>query len=119
MKHLLLVDDDADMSKIVARWLERAGYAVTAVTSGEAALTEVKAVAFDLILLDVGMPGMDGPATLKELRKIEAVKSVPVLFRTGKEEPLEQEMLDALKPCGVISKAEGKPQLLTKIAEYL
>ncbi|WP_029319142.1 response regulator [Butyrivibrio sp. AE3004] len=119
MKHILLVDDDEDMLKIVSRWLERGGYEVSAVTSGRAALNSISEKAPDIILLDYGMPDMDGPATLNAIRENDSSKNIPVLFRTGKDDTSSQEIMENCRPAGVISKAEGKPKLLAAIAEIL
>ncbi|SEL37197.1 Response regulator receiver domain-containing protein [Butyrivibrio sp. ob235] len=117
MKYILLVDDDEDMIKIVARWLEKAGYEVSSAASGKAAVAAVSERTPDLVLLDYSMPDMDGPATLAAIREAVPDKNIPVLFRTGKDDLSSQEIMEKCNPAGVISKAEGKPALLAAIAE--
>ncbi|WP_049945225.1 response regulator [Butyrivibrio sp. AC2005] len=119
MSYILLVDDDDDMLMLVSRWLQKAAYEVTAVNSGAAAITEISRKIPDLILLDYGMPEMDGPATLKAIREMESGKTIPVLFRTGKDDLSAWENMEMLKPFDVISKAEGKALLLSKIETIL
>ena len=117
MSRILLVDDDEDMLAMVERWLIKGGYAVTKVTSGEAALHEMTAAKPDLVLLDYAMPGMDGPAVLKEIRANDAFAGVPVLYRTG----MEDTSFDAggVTPDGVVPKSEGKPALMKAIEKAL
>jgi signal transduction histidine kinase len=65
---VLIVDDDPDLRILAGRRLERAGFAVDAVGSGEAALTRLAEQPADLVLLDYRLPGRDGLATLRLLR---------------------------------------------------
>ena len=119
MSHILLIDDDGDMSKLAARWLTKAGYEVSTVLSGAEALSFLEGTKPDLILLDYAMPEMDGPATFKEIRGNENTKDIPILFRTGKDDGSIADILDELHPEGAVSKAEGKGSLLKAIAEIL
>src|SRR6476620_5828251 len=65
---ILIVDDEAGVRASLAGVLRDEGYTVEAVDSGEAALARVASRAYDLILLDVWLPGLDGLATLEQLR---------------------------------------------------
>jgi CheY-like chemotaxis protein len=64
--HLLLVDDEPGMLETLDDILTSAGYAVTAVNNGEAALEELRAGGYDLVLMDVRMPGRDGVSVVVE-----------------------------------------------------
>jgi two-component system, OmpR family, response regulator MprA len=80
---VLIVDDDAGVRRMLARTLEAEGYAVTAAADGGAALVEIERAAPDLILLDVGMPGLDGLGVTRRLRgKGDAL---PVLLLTARD----------------------------------
>ena len=69
---ILVVDDDADIRRIAALALERiGGFQVTLAGDGPEALAQAARELPDLVLLDVSMPGMDGPATLAALRALE------------------------------------------------
>lgn len=68
--------------------------------SGEEALSEIEAFSPDLLLLDVMMPGLDGPETLQEIRKLDAYKTTPAIFMTAKILPKE---VDALLSQGAIA----------------
>lgn len=78
---ILVVDDDPDIAELVAAGLSRAGYRVTHACCGEEALEKVGAAEFDLVLLDIMMPGMGGLAALREIRK--AAPSAEVVMLTA------------------------------------
>ena len=79
--HVLLVDDDVELTGMLCDYLERDGFSVSAVHDGAAALAAVRSGAFDIMLLDVMMPGMSGIDTLRCLR---AETSLPVLMLTAR-----------------------------------
>ena len=65
---VLLVDDEKDFLETLSNRLEMRGLKVSAVTSGEQAVTEAKAQEFDAIVVDLSMPGIDGLETLKRIK---------------------------------------------------
>jgi len=79
--HVLVVDDDADMLRLLTIRLSAAGYRVTAVTSAEAALTQLHIERPQLVLSDVQLPGRDGLALFDDIRA--AHPSVPVILLTA------------------------------------
>jgi len=80
---ILIVEDDVVLARGLARILEAEGYAVDAVKSGEQALLAVTQERFDLVILDVGLPGMDGFEALRRLRA--AAERMPVLLLTARD----------------------------------
>ena len=72
MPSILIVDDDADLSAIVARYLESEGFAVARAASAEEAYDVLATRAFDLVLLDINLPGDDGFAACEALRRARA-----------------------------------------------
>jgi CheY-like chemotaxis protein len=106
MPRLLLVDDAQDIRTITRLSLERVGqWTVVCVDSGQAALLAAREGGpFDAVLLDVMMPGMDGPATLDRLRADGLPSSVPIVFLTAKTQAPERNRLLALGVAGVIAK---------------
>jgi DNA-binding response OmpR family regulator len=78
--HILIVDDVEENRAVLARRLEREGYAVESAASGEDALERVAAGAFDLVLLDVLMPGLDGFAVLERIKGEAATRNLPVIM---------------------------------------
>ena len=82
--NVLLVEDDASLSDGIARTLVGAGHAVDARTSGAEALEATRQERFDLVLLDIGLPGIDGYEVLRRLRAAE--DSTPVLVLSARDQ---------------------------------
>lgn len=79
LQRILYVEDEADLRTVAEMALEVVGgFSVLACSSGDEAIAAAPAAAADLILLDVAMPGIDGPATLRSLRGIPATSATPV-----------------------------------------
>ena len=83
---VLVVDDQAEIREMTAMILEGAGYAVLAAASGPEALHELRRQRFDLVLLDINMPGMDGWETLRLIRADEETEDLPVAMFSVKSE---------------------------------
>jgi CheY-like chemotaxis protein len=83
---LLVVDDNAANRDMLGRRLTRLGYAVTAAVDGYDALDHVSRAPFDLILLDVVMPGLDGYEVLRRLKADAALRHVPVIVLSASDE---------------------------------
>jgi DNA-binding response OmpR family regulator len=84
---ILLVDDDALMRRSLAFHLEQAGYQVHTAANAEDAIAFVHNSPPDLVMLDIGLPGMDG---LDALRQIKAQDNLPVIFLTGRRRELDE-----------------------------
>ena len=80
---LLLVDDSPDSRDVLGALLGALGHEVATANGGEEALAKVAAEAFDLIILDIMMPGMDGYEVLSRLKQNPATRHVPVLVLSG------------------------------------
>jgi CheY-like chemotaxis protein len=90
LKRILYVEDEPDIQTVARLALEMVGgFTLEVCASGPAALACAEAFAPQLLLLDVMMPGMDGPTTLQELRKLPALAQVPAVFMTAKVQPGE------------------------------
>ena len=85
-KHILVVDDDALLRRSLSLQLEQAGYQASTAASAEDALALVRRDQPDLILLDVGLPGMDG---LEALKHFQQAGDVPVIFVTARRRELD------------------------------
>ncbi len=99
LKKILCVEDDPDILTVVTTALVTSGLSVLACNSGQEALEKVVTFGPDLILLDVLMPGMNGPATLKALHEFPEIKNIPVIFMTALAQPRE---ISHLKKMGVL-----------------
>lgn len=105
LKKILLVEDEADIRMVAKLALESVGgFSVDACASGREALAHAEAAAPDLIMLDVMMPGMDGPATLAALRAVPAFSATPMLFMTAKVQPQEVAHFRSLGAIAVVAK---------------
>jgi two-component system OmpR family response regulator len=102
---ILCVEDEPDIRAIAHLALEAiGGFTVDVCGSGEEAIRKVVSFRPDLILLDVMMPGMDGPSTLKALRGTEVCENTPVVFMTAKVQPAEIAHLMSLGAIAVVAK---------------
>jgi putative two-component system response regulator len=82
--NVLIVDDVVDNIQIAMNILREENYNLTFALSGEEALTLVDTTQFDIILLDIMMPNMDGYSVCQEIKKDESLKDIPVIFLTAK-----------------------------------
>ncbi|MFN0151577.1 MAG: PP2C family protein-serine/threonine phosphatase [bacterium] len=82
---LLIVDDNAENRVVLGRRLARRGHTITEADGGAAALALVAQQRFDLVLLDVNMPGMDGFEVLRALRRTHAAADLPVIMATARD----------------------------------
>ena len=102
---ILYVDDEDDIREIAQMSLElEPEFEVRSCYSGAAALTDAAAWHPDLILLDVMMPDMDGPETLKRLAASPLTASIPVAFITARTQTHQVERYLAMGAIGVIAK---------------
>lgn len=105
LERLLYVEDEPDIQAIARLALEAVGgYVVEICSSGDEALRRAPAFRPDLILLDVMMPGMDGPTTLQALRALPELAGAPAVFMTAKVQPAEIAHFKALGALDVIAK---------------
>ena len=118
LKKILYVEDEPDIQMIARVALENVGgFELLVCSSGAEAVEKAEAFQADLFLLDVMMPGMDGPSTLKELRKIDSLSETPVMFMTAKVQPQEVEFLKSLNVVDVIAKPFDPMGLATNIRD--
>lgn len=87
MAHIIVVDDDALVRRSLTFSLQQAGYRVSAAESAEDALALVQRDPADLILLDIGLPGMDG---LEAVRRFRQLFGAPVIFVTARRRELDE-----------------------------
>lgn len=105
LQRILYVEDEPDIQAVAKLALEMVGgFTVKVCSSGEEALREAVAFSPDMILLDVMMPGMDGPSTLKALRALPSLAELPVAFMTAKVQPAEVAHYKTLGARDVIAK---------------
>lgn len=105
LQNILFVEDDDDIRTVTVLALEMLGdFNVEACASGMEAVERASQFRPDLLLLDVMMPGLDGPATLARLREQPELRNVPAVFFTAKARPDEVERLRSLGAQDVLAK---------------
>ncbi len=118
LKRILHVEDDPSIQAITKLALEAiGGFEVLSCGSGNEALELVQGFAPDFILLDVMMPGMDGPQTLKQLTELIDLSRIPVAFMTAKVQVQEVELYRQLGASDVIFKPFDPMQLATQVRQ--
>ncbi len=116
LKRLLFVEDEPDIQVVACLALEAIGkFQVEICSSGREALEKASGFGPDLILLDVMMPGMDGPTTLGALREQPQTATTPVIFMTAKVQPYEVAEYKRLGALDVIAKPFDPMQLSANI----
>lgn len=119
LQRVLYVEDEPDIQAVARLALEVVGgLTVRTCSSGEQALNEAPGFAPELVLLDVMMPGMDGPGTLKALRALPELAAVPVVFMTAKVQPQEVAHYTALGALGVIAKPFDPMTLAEQVQRF-
>jgi DNA-binding response OmpR family regulator len=84
----LVVEDDPDIGQLLTHYLQKAGFEPTVLTTGRDVLARARREAFDVILLDLMLPGLDGLQVCRALRSDPATAQVPIIMLTAKgEEP--------------------------------
>jgi CheY-like chemotaxis protein len=113
---ILCVDDEPDIRQIVQVALSLTeGLTVHTGESGERALELARELLPDLLLLDVMMPGLDGPSTLQRLRTDPAIAHIPVIFMTAKAMAREVALYRKMGAVGVIAKPFDPMQLSKQV----
>lgn len=116
-KRILIIDDDDDIREVAALALETAGdFDVITAAGGEAGVISARQTLPDLILLDVMMPEIDGPATFARLQKWEATRAIPVVFLTARVQAAGRRKLSDLGAHGFIAKPFDPMRLAGDVA---
>ena len=90
LEKILLVEDEPDIREVAALALEEVGgLGLETCSSGQEAMEIVSTYNPDLLLIDVMMPGMDGPTVFQQIKKIPGMESIPAIFMTAKVQPQE------------------------------
>jgi len=119
-RRILIIDDEDDIREGAALSLETvAGWEVETASSGALGLARAIEYQPDAVLLDVMMPGMDGPTTFRELRKNPATSHIPVLLLTAKVQSSDQRRFADLGVEAILFKPFDPLTLGTQIADVL
>ncbi len=85
-EHLLVVEDEEDIQELIRYNLSKEGFKITGVLTGEDALKKVAKESFELVVLDLMLPGMDGLDVCRALKKNEKTQHIPIVILTAKGE---------------------------------
>jgi CheY-like chemotaxis protein len=119
-RKILIIDDEDDIREVAALSLESvAGWDIVTANSGAQGIARAAEHHPDAILLDVMMPGMDGPTTFRELRKNPSTASIPVLLLTAKVQATDQKRFADLGVSAVLTKPFDPMTLSKQIAGVL
>ena len=116
MKTILVVDDEPKIVKLVRDYLERAGFAVRVATDGKIALSLARTEKPDLMILDLGLPQLDGLDVTRELRK---VSNMPVIMLTARSEESDKLIGLELGADDYITKPFSPKELVARVRVVL
>jgi DNA-binding response OmpR family regulator len=116
---ILVADDDMDIRDLVAFKLEQAGFDVTAVDNGLAALTAARLEPPDLVVLDVMMPGMSGIDVCRELRNDRGTAGLPIILLTARAQEGDVEVGFGAGADDYIVKPFSPRELVTRVEAVL
>jgi CheY-like chemotaxis protein len=112
---VLIVDDNVSLTRATTLVLQRKGYAVSAAWNGLEAIERAKERAFDLILMDIKMPLLDGVETYRRIKKIRPKAAVMMMTGYAVENLVQQALSEGA--CGIIYKPLDIEQLVAHIEE--
>jgi len=117
--YILVVDDNKENMKLAGGILKENGYKIAIALDGDSALKTMKKNAFDLILLDVMMPGIDGYEVCRQIKSNEDLKEIPVIFFTAKNQ--QKDVIEGFKAGGVdyVTKPFQKEELLARVNTHV
>ncbi|MCA8958891.1 MAG: response regulator transcription factor [Planctomycetes bacterium] len=117
MTRILVIEDDPDLAFILADNLEADGYTVLSERDGERALARATSESFDLLLLDIMLPGVDGFTICREVRRRDA--AVPILIISARTEERDKVRGLDLGADDYVAKPFGRSELLARVRALL
>lgn len=119
-RRVLLVDDEPSVRAVARLSLERVGgWEVVDVPSGADAVVAAQAGGFDAVVLDVMMPGLDGPATYRQLQADPRTSALPVVLLTARVDRADREQWLEMGVRGVLAKPFDPMRLSADVADLL
>ena len=120
MRRILIIDDEDDIREVAALSLEAtAGWEILTASSGAEGIDIASAEQPDAILMDVMMPGVDGPTTFARMQQTPAISHIPVLLLTAKVQGVDQRRFAGLGLAGILFKPFDPLTLADQISEIL
>lgn len=120
MRQILIIDDEEDIREVASLSLEAtAGWQVIKASSGAQGIELAKSAQPDAILMDVMMPGVDGPTTFRQMQQIPEIAHIPVLLLTAKVQGVDKRRFADLGVAAVLFKPFDPLALAEQIKEAL
>ncbi len=119
MTKILIIEDTPANMRLVVGILEREGYIVTPAETAEQGIELAQQIRFDLILMDIQLPTMDGLTAIRILREIDRVKTTPIIALTAHAMKEEEAQILASGCDGYIAKPIRYKALLNTVQQYL
>ena len=116
---LLLADDSVTIQRVIELTFADEGIDVVSVGDGQQAIDRLGAERFDVVLADVGMPGVDGFAVATYVQSRPDLATLPVVLLTGAFDAVDQERVAAVKAAGVLAKPFEPQMVIAKVREVL
>jgi diguanylate cyclase (GGDEF)-like protein/PAS domain S-box-containing protein len=116
---ILVVDDVPENLRLLTRELQQHGYEVRGVLTGKMALTVAHSTPVDLILLDVRLPDMDGYEVCQQLKRNQSTASIPIIFISALDEPLDKAQAFAVGGSDYITKPLKTIEVIARIKTQL
>lgn len=117
---ILLVEDDFSNQKVIQKTLEKEGYAVQIAENGQEALSALQADTYDLIIMDVKMPVMDGVEATRKIRDLDSsIKDIPIIALTAYAMQGEQSKIMQAGMNDYIVKPMDREELKQVLSKYL
>lgn len=118
-KRILIADDDTDLNEMLQNFLTSENYEVVSVFNGKDALQKAQTEKFDLILLDVMMPYIDGYHVAYEITNSSLAEIPKIIIMTSRDVSLEKGIGSMSGACEMLQKPFGLDNLLSKIKNTL
>ncbi len=118
-KHILVVDDEADLVELVSYNLRKEGYIVDSASNGDAALSKIRKRNYDLLILDLLLPGIQGIEICKILRNDPKTTNLPIIMLTAKSEEVDKILGLEMGADDYITKPFSPRELLARVKAVL
>ena len=115
---ILIVEDEPNIVESLSFILRRAGFEVDTVTDGAEALDRVRRQAFEVLVLDIMLPGMNGLDVLKAIRSDQTLSSLPVVVLTAKGQANDRRTAEAIGASAFITKPFSNAELVERVAQF-
>jgi Response regulators consisting of a CheY-like receiver domain and a winged-helix DNA-binding domain len=116
---VLIVEDNPDNQQLATWILEDEGFRVTCADTAESGLEMLEREEFNIVLMDISLPGMDGKEATRVIRSNPRFANLPILALTAHAVQGERESIEACGVSGLVTKPVDEDELLTRIRELL